>query len=126
MKLWILLLKACSQFRIFGKFLFHHEFSRTTNYLDLSGVSVFRATLFECLQHIHINLRQVTTSPSFTSKSCSLSFFEHRSTCIFLFIYSEGILFGLSFCNNRECDHRAYIHTVDSNYTVDQVLEEKV
>ena len=35
------------------------------------------ATLFECLQHVQLELRQITTYLNTTSHSCSLYWFEH-------------------------------------------------
>ena len=46
-----------------------------------------RATSFECLRHIHHNLRQSMTYPSMTLKPYSLSYFEHNSNWYFS-IYS--------------------------------------
>ena len=57
--------------------------SDTTKIVDLSGVSTCCVTSFECLQHIHLSLQQGMTDPSMTSKSCSLSYFEHSSNWFF-------------------------------------------
>ena len=47
---------------------------RATKIVLLFGVSTCRATSLECLRHIHLSLRQSTTS-----KPYSLSYFEHSS-----------------------------------------------
>ena len=44
--------------------------------VDLPGISTCRATLFECVRHIDLILRQGATDPRMTSKSCSLLYFE--------------------------------------------------
>ena len=54
--------------------------------VPLPGVSTCRPTSLECLQHIHFSLRQSTTYPSMTSKSRSLSYFEHSSNWNFHYI----------------------------------------
>ena len=59
--------------------------------VDLTGVSTCRATPFVCLRHIHLSLRQGTTYPSMTSKSCS--YFEHSSQIgTFQYVQSECTL----------------------------------
>ena len=52
---------------------------RTTKIVDLPCISTCRATAFECLRHILFSSRQGTTYLKMTSKSCSLSHFEHSS-----------------------------------------------
>ena len=54
-----------------------------TKIVDLSGVSIYHVTSFECLRHVNLSLRQRTTCLSMTSKSCSLSYFEHSSDWYF-------------------------------------------
>ena len=61
---------------------------RATKIVLLLGVSTCRATSFECLRHIRLNLRQSTTYPSMTSKSYSSSYFEHSSNWYFSIIHS--------------------------------------
>ena len=48
-------------------------FCRAAKYVDFPGV------LTCCLRHVHLSLRQATTYLTMTSKSCSLSYFEHSS-----------------------------------------------
>ena len=49
----------------------------------LPVVSICRTTSFECLQRIHLSLRQRRTYATMTSKSCSLSYFEQSSNWYF-------------------------------------------
>ena len=51
---------------------------RQDKYVALPGASTCRPTSIECLQYIFLSLEQSTIYPStLTSKSCSLSYFEH-------------------------------------------------
>ena len=57
------------------------DICRAIKIVDIPGVSACRATSFEYLRHIHLSLRQATTYPSITSKSCSLSYYNIPDEC---------------------------------------------
>ena len=59
----------------------------------LSAVLTCRATLFECLPHIHLSLRQSTTYPSMMSKSCALIIFWTQLDLILLSTFTRDVYY---------------------------------